>query len=80
LRESPIFPPVVVNMLAIGEETGRLDEVLIKVAQSFETEVDRSVKTLTSLIEPMIILLMGGVVGFVVISMLLPIFQLDPGM
>lgn len=80
LRESPIFPPVVVNMLAIGEETGRLDDVLIKIAHSFETEVDRSVKTLTSLIEPLIILIMGGVVGFVVISMLLPIFQLDPSM
>ncbi len=80
LRESLIFPPVVVNMIAIGEETGRLDDVLIKIASSFESEVDRSVKTLTSLIEPLIILLMGGVVGFVVISMLLPIFQLDPGM
>ncbi len=80
LRESLIFPPVVVNMIAIGEETGKLDDVLIKIASSFESEVDRSVKTLTSLIEPLIILLMGGVVGFVVISMLLPIFQLDPGM
>ena len=67
-------------MIAIGEETGKLDDVLIKIASSFESEVDRSVKTLTSLIEPLIILLMGGVVGFVVISMLLPIFQLDPGM
>jgi type IV pilus assembly protein PilC len=80
LRDNSVFPPVVVNMIAIGEETGKLDEVLIKIARSFETEVDRSVKTLTSMIEPMIILLMGGVVGFVVISMLLPIFYLDPGM
>ncbi len=78
LRGSKIFPPVVVNMLAIGEETGRLDQVLIRIASSYEVEVDRSIKTLTSLIEPLIILSMGLVVGFVVISMLLPIFTLDP--
>jgi len=78
LRGSSVFPPVVVNMIAIGEETGRLHEVLLRVASSYETEVDRSVKTLTSLLEPMIILAMGLVVGFVVIAMLLPIFTLDP--
>ncbi len=79
LKKSTVFPPVVVNMMAIGEETGRLDAVLIKVAKSYDTEVDRAVKTLTSLLEPLIILFMGLVVGFVVISMLLPIFSIDPG-
>lgn len=78
LRTSKIFPPVVTNMIAIGEETGRLDEVLLKIATSYEIEVDRSVKLLTSLIEPIIILVMGCIVGFIVISMLLPIFNLDP--
>jgi type II secretion system protein F len=78
LRDSTIFPPVVVNMISIGEETGKLDEVLIKIAQSNETEVDRLLKTLTSLIEPIIILIMGCVVAFIVISMLLPIFNLNP--
>lgn len=79
LRSSTVFPPVVVNMMAIGEETGRLDTVLMKVAKSYDTEVDRSMKTLTSLMEPIIILGMGLVVGFIVISMLLPIFSIDPG-
>jgi type II secretion system protein F len=78
LKKSRVFPPVVVNMIAIGEETGRLDEVLMKVARSYETEVERAVKTLTSLIEPLIILGMGIVVGFIVIAMLLPIFSIDP--
>lgn len=79
LKKSKVFPPVVVNMMAIGEETGRLDSVLTKVAKSFDTEVDRAMKTLTSLLEPLIILFMGLVVGFIVISMLLPIFSIDPG-
>lgn len=78
LRKSTVFPPVVVNMMAIGEETGRLDDVLVKIARSYETEVERAVKTLTSLIEPIIILGLGIVVGFIVISMLLPIFSIDP--
>lgn len=79
LRKSTVFPPVVVNMMAIGEETGRLDNVLTKIARSYDSEVDRSMKTLTSLLEPMIILFMGLIVGFIVISMLLPIFSIDPG-
>jgi type II secretion system protein F len=79
LRKSKVFPPVVVNMMAIGEETGRLDDVLMKIARSYDTEVDRAMKTLTSLLEPMVILVMGMIVGFIVISMLLPIFSIDPG-
>ncbi|HQH12484.1 MAG TPA: type II secretion system F family protein, partial [Candidatus Sumerlaeota bacterium] len=78
LKGSKIFPSVVVNMVAIGEETGRLHDVLLRIASSYELQVDRSIKTLTSLIEPLIILLMGAVVGFVVIAMLLPIFTIDP--
>lgn len=78
LKTSPVFPPVVVNMIAIGEETGRLDDVLLKVARSYDMEVDRQMKTLTSLIEPLIILAMGIVVGFIVVAMLLPIFSIDP--
>ena len=78
LKGSAVFPPVVVNMIAIGEETGRLHDVLLRIANSYDIQVDRSVKTLTSLVEPLVILLMGLVVGFVVISMLLPIFTLDP--
>jgi type II secretory pathway component PulF len=79
LRKSKVFPPVVVNMMAIGEETGRLDDVLMKIARSYDTEVDRAMKTLTSMLEPLVILVMGMIVGFIVISMLLPIFSIDPG-
>ncbi|MCX7015848.1 MAG: type II secretion system F family protein [Candidatus Sumerlaeota bacterium] len=78
LGASGHFPPMVINMVAIGEETGRLPEALLKVANSYEIQVDRSLKTLTSLLEPLIILVMGLVVGSIVISMLLPIFSLDP--
>ena len=78
LRKSTVFPPVVVNMMAIGEETGRLDDVLQKIARSYDVEVERATKTLTSLIEPIIILGMGVIVGFIVIAMLLPIFTIDP--
>ena len=79
LSKSSIFPPVVVNMIAIGEETGRLDEILIKIAEANEVEVDRQMKTLASLMEPLILVFMGGMVGFIVIAMLLPIFSIDPG-
>lgn len=78
LRKSSYFPPVVTNMIAIGEETGNLPGVLLKVASTYEMQVDRSVKTLTSVIEPIIIVALGIVVAFIVISMLLPIFELDP--
>lgn len=78
MRSSNLFPPVMVNMIAVGEETARLPEVLGKVATSYEMEVDRSLKMLTALIEPLIILIMGVVVAFIVISILLPIFNLDP--
>lgn len=78
LRRSNVFPPVAVNMIATGEETGRLPEVLLRISESYEAEVERQVRTLTSLIEPIIIVVMGVVIGFLVISMLLPIFTLDP--
>jgi general secretion pathway protein F len=78
LKRSQIFPPVAVNMMAVGEETGQLDNVLLRISQSFEVEVDRKLKTITSLIEPAIIIVMAVIVGFIVIAMLLPIFSLDP--
>lgn len=78
LRDSPLFPSVVVNMVAVGEETGNLPDTLLRVAESYERQVDRDVKTLTSFIEPVIILVLGIVVGFIVIAMLLPLFSIDP--
>jgi type IV pilus assembly protein PilC len=71
-----IFPPMVANMVAVGEETGQLENMLTKVADFYEAEVDAKVKALTSLVEPILIVFIGGVVGFIVISMYLPIFSI----
>jgi type IV pilus assembly protein PilC len=72
----PIFPAMVTHMISVGEETGQLEHMLTKIADFYETEVDAKVKALTSLIEPVMICFVGGVVGFIVISMYLPIFEL----
>lgn len=71
------IPPVVVNMMAVGEEGGRLDDALFKVAESYERETDAAIKVMMSLLEPVMILVLGIVVGFIVISMLLPIFSIN---
>jgi type IV pilus assembly protein PilC len=76
IERDPIFPPMVGHMVAVGEETGQLENMLSKVADFYETEVDAKVKALTSLIEPLMIVFVGGMVGFIVISMYLPIFSL----
>ncbi|HUV03742.1 MAG TPA: type II secretion system F family protein [Armatimonadota bacterium] len=73
LQKSKMFPPMVVQMIAIGEESGALDQMLTKVADFYESEVDASLQSLTSSIEPVMIVLMGGAVGFIVISMFLPL-------
>jgi type II secretion system protein F len=80
LEESGVFPPVAVNMVAVGEETGSLETTLLRVATTYEKETERALKTLTTLIEPLMILVMGAVVGFIVMAMILPIFQLSTGM
>lgn len=77
LKNSQFFPEFTTNIIAIGEETGDLDKSLIRIADDYEKEIDRSLKTLTRLLEPIIILVMGLVVGFIVLSMLLPIFQIN---
>jgi type IV pilus assembly protein PilC len=76
IAQHEIFPPMVSNMVAVGEETGQLEEMLSKVADFYEAEVDAKVKALTSLVEPLLICFIGGVVGFIVISMYLPIFSI----
>jgi type IV pilus assembly protein PilC len=76
LEESPVFPPMVSHMVSVGEESGQLETMLGKIADFYEAEVDAKVKALTSLLEPVLIVFIGGVVGFIVISMYLPIFQL----
>jgi general secretion pathway protein F len=77
LEETAIFPPLAVHMIGVGEEKGRLDEMLIKVAETYEENVQTAVKRFVSLLEPLIILIMGAVVGFIVISMLLAIFSIN---
>jgi general secretion pathway protein F len=77
LQETNVFPPLAVHMIGVGEETGRLDEMLTKVAETYEENVQTTVKRFVSLLEPLIILVMGVVVGFIVISMLLAIFSIN---
>jgi type IV pilus assembly protein PilC len=76
LEAHPTFPPMVAQMVAVGENTGQLDHMLGKVADFYEAEVDAKVKALTSLLEPVMIIWVGAIVGFIVISMYLPIFSL----
>lgn len=76
IAESAVFPPMVGHMIAVGEETGQLDEMLSKIADFYEAEVDAKVKALTSLLEPVMIVFVGGMVGFIVISMYLPMFSI----
>ncbi len=77
LTESGVFPPLALHMIAVGEETGQLEEMLANVANHYDQEVKRSTKRLTSLLEPALILSMGLVVGVVVISMLMAIFSIN---
>ena len=76
LRQSEVFPPMVVQMISVGEETGALDDMLCKIADFYDEEVDAAVDAMTSVIEPIMIVLMGGVVGGMVVAMYLPIFKL----
>ncbi len=75
LREAPIFPAMVAQMIAVGEETGNLDTMLTKVADFYEDEVAAAVKALTSILEPVMIILVGGITGFIVIAMYMPMFK-----
>ena len=76
LARHPVFPPMVVHMLAVGEDTGATDTMLEKAAQFYDAEVEATADALTSLIEPLMIAFLGGVVGFVVVAMYLPMFSM----
>ncbi|MGH3086335.1 MAG: type II secretion system F family protein [Rubrobacteraceae bacterium] len=76
LEEETIFPPMVTRMIAVGEETGNLDGMLAKIADFYESEVDNTVKSLTSIIEPVMILIVGAIVGAIIVSMYLPMFRI----
>ena len=74
LTQAPVFPAMVTHMVGVGEETGALDTMLDKVADFYEDQVEASVKALTSILEPVMIIVIGGIVGFIVISMYMPLF------
>jgi type IV pilus assembly protein PilC len=76
LKLSGVFPPMVTQMISVGEQTGALDAMLAKIADFYDDEVDTAVNTLTSLLEPVMIVFLGGVVGGLVVAMYLPIFKL----
>src|SRR5215212_8485138 len=78
LAVSPIlFPPSVVEMVAVAEETGRLDKELIRLSTSYEGELDRRLRMLVALAEPVLLFIMAGLIGTVVVGMLLPVFTLQ---
>ena len=76
LTRHKVFPPMVVQMMAVGEETGALDTMLEKIAQFYDEEVAAAVESLTSLIEPLLIAVVGGAVGVIVVSLYLPLFRI----
>jgi len=76
LRQCSAFPPMVAQMVGVGEETGALDSMLAKIADFYDSEVEAAVKALTSILEPVMIIFVGGIVGVIVISMYLPLFSI----
>ena len=76
MEATELFPNMVIQMIAIGEESGALDAMLSKVADFFEQEVDEAVDSLSSLMEPMIMVVLGGLIGGIVVAMYLPIFKM----
>ena len=76
LQKEQVFPIMAIQMISIGEETGELDQMLAKVADFYEDEVEQSVKALTSIIEPIMIVVLGGMVGVILLSMYLPMFKI----
>jgi general secretion pathway protein F len=79
LRRSGLFPPVVIQMVAVGEKSGELEKMLLKISDSFDRTVETRITALMSLLEPVIILVMGLIVGFIVVAILLPILQMSTG-
>ncbi len=79
LKKSGLFPPLVVQLIRAGEQSGELEDMLARAADAYEDDVESAVASLTAIIEPAIILLMGGAVGFIVMAILLPIFDMSSG-
>jgi general secretion pathway protein F len=77
LARSGLFPPIATEMIGVGEQSGNLEQMLYKIADAYEKEVESNVTTMTSMLEPVMILVMGLIVGFIVVSILLPIFEMN---
>jgi general secretion pathway protein F len=77
LRRSGEFPPMMIHMISIGEKTGELPDMLKNVASTYEDQINAKVESMTSLIEPIMIVAMGGMVGFIVISVLMPLMDMS---
>jgi type II secretory pathway component PulF len=80
LSRSKLVPPVVVQMIGVGEHSGELEKMLNKIADIYEREVESQVNMLTSMLEPVMVLLMATVVGFIIISIVFPILQISGGL
>ena len=76
LGKAKVFPPMVIQMISVGEATGALDNMLNKIADFYDDEVDSAVGALTSMLEPMLMIFLGVTVGFVIVAMYMPIFQM----
>ncbi|CAN5455663.1 type II secretion system F family protein [soil metagenome] len=76
MEHSRVFPPIVIQMVAVGEETGAIDRLLAKAAEAYEREVDDTVSALTSILEPVLIVMLGGIVGVIVTALYLPLFTM----
>jgi len=79
LRDQGVFPMMVVHMIGVGEETGALDTMMAKIADFYEQEVDDAVDALTAMMEPLLMVFLGITIGYVVIAMYMPIFQMGAG-
>jgi general secretion pathway protein F len=77
VRTTGLFPPVVYHLIATGQMSGNIEDGLIEIAEMYDAEVETAVRTLTSLLEPAILLLMGGIVAFIVLAILLPVFEIN---
>jgi general secretion pathway protein F len=77
LRRSGAFPPMLTHMIAVGERSGQLEQMLENVSRAYEAEVETKLATVTSLLEPIMIVVMGGAVGFIVISIMMPLMQMN---
>ena len=76
LKKSQVFPPMVISMINVGEQTGGLDEMLTKIADFYDEEVDAAVEALLAAMEPIMIVFLGGIVGGMIVAMYLPIFDM----